>query len=73
MGRKANKIPTITVPISATPKLLQYLDDLIGEEGYGTSRAGVAKNLVWRTIEDLIHKGILDRHKGKSLPKKGNE
>jgi len=40
-----------------------YLDDLIEEEGYGNSRAGVAKNLVWRTIEELISKGIIDRRK----------
>lgn len=70
MGRPTNKIPTIKVPVSATPKLIQYLDDLIAEEGYGTSHAGVARNLIWDAIGELIHKGILDRHKGKFLPKK---
>jgi hypothetical protein len=50
--------------VTATPKMVQYLDDLILEEGYGSSRAGVATTLIWRGIEELIGAGVLDRRKG---------
>ena len=63
-GRPKSPHKSTPVAISASPKLLRYLDDLEQEEGYGTGRAAVAKTLVWRAIEDLIGKGILDRRKG---------
>ena len=63
-GRPKNPQPITKVPISATPKLLQHLDNLIKEEAYGNSRAGVAQSLVWRMIEELISKGVLPRQKG---------
>lgn len=63
MARPRNSHPTTSVPISATPKLLKYLDDLVKEEAYGNSRAEVAKSFVWQVIQDLISKGVLDRRK----------
>ena len=64
MPRPVNRVATERIVVSGSPKMLMYLDDLVGEEGYGMSRAEVAKNLVWRAIENLIAKGILDRRKG---------
>lgn len=58
-GRPAKTKPTKAVPISATPKLLQYLDDLVAMEGYGTSRAEVARSFVWREVNRLIEVGRL--------------
>jgi hypothetical protein len=52
-GRPPNKHKPIEVPITATPKLVAYLDALIDEEGYGNSRAEVARTLCWRMIEQL--------------------
>jgi hypothetical protein len=63
-GRPRNRYKSIPIRITATPKLAAYLDDLIREEGYGNGRAEVARTLVWRGIEDLVDKRILDRRKG---------
>jgi hypothetical protein len=52
------------VEFAATPKLHAYLEDLVQEEGYGNDHGAVARNLVWRGIEDLIDKRVLDRRKG---------
>ena len=65
MGRPKNTKQTVKVPISATPKLLQYLDDLKDEESHGNTRAEVAKKLVWDGIHELIYKGVIDRRKKK--------
>lgn len=63
-GRPKNAIPTSTLAIRITPKLKRYLDDLVLEEGYGGSPPDVARTLLWRAIEDLVAKGILDRRAG---------
>jgi hypothetical protein len=60
--RPHRRVPPVS--ITATPKLVEYLDDLVDEEGYGNSKAEVARTLVWRGIEDLIKGRILDRRKG---------
>lgn len=64
LGRPKNRFKSVTVTITATPKLFQYLDDLIEEEGFGNSRAEIAKNFVWKEINRLISVGNLDRRKG---------
>lgn len=64
LGRPKNRYKSVTVTITATPKLVQYLDDLIEEEGFGNSRAEIAKNFVWKEINRLISAGNLDRRKG---------
>ena len=65
MPRPRNIEQSIKITITASPKLGDYLDDLIREEGHGNNRAEIAKNLIWRAVEDLIYKGIIDRRKGK--------
>jgi hypothetical protein len=52
------------VPITATPKLVAYFDALIAEEGYGNSRAEVARTLCWRMIEQLTAGGTIERIRG---------
>lgn len=66
MPRSKNREKSIKITITASPKMGEYLDDLVLEEGYGNNRSEVAKNLVWRTIEELLHKGIIDRRKTKT-------
>lgn len=60
MPRPKNLNPTIPISFAATPKLAAYIDRLIAKERYGNSRGGVARNLVWRMIEDLLSKRLLD-------------
>jgi hypothetical protein len=64
VGRPSNPHPTKAVKITATPKLLAYLDDLKVEEGYGNSRGEIALRLVWRAVEELISRGVLTRRPG---------
>jgi hypothetical protein len=52
-GRPKTK-KTKVVPVSASPRLLEYLDDLVAMEGYGASRAEVARNFVWKEVNRLI-------------------
>ena len=63
MARPKNRQPSVKITITATPKMALYLDRLIEEEGYGVSRGEVAKTLVWRVIEDLISKGIIEQRR----------
>lgn len=49
--------------IIAPPKLGEYLDDLITEQGFGTSRGEVARTLLWERIRELISLGVLDRRR----------
>jgi hypothetical protein len=64
MARPRNLHKPVQVTITGTPKLASYLDALVKEEGYGNSRAEVAKTLIWRGIEELLSKGILDQIRG---------
>lgn len=73
MARPENPHKTKAVKITATPKLVAYLEDLIQEEGYGHSKAEIARTLVWRGVEDLISKGVLTRRPGRHLPDEGEE
>jgi hypothetical protein len=61
MARPRNAVKSIDVTIVAPPKLREYLDDLIAEQGFGTSRGEVARTLVWERIRELISLGVLDR------------
>jgi len=66
MARPRSQHETTDFKVSAvTPKLLRYLDAIVAEEGYGNSRSEVAKALIWRGIEELISRSVVDRIKGK--------
>lgn len=62
-GRPRNAEPSEPVTMAAQPKLVEYLDDLIAEQGFGTSRAEVARTLVWERVRELISQGVLDRRR----------
>jgi hypothetical protein len=61
MARPRNAVKPVEVTIVAPPKLAAYLDDLIAEQGFGTSRGEVARTLVWERLRTLISEGVLDR------------
>ncbi len=63
-GRKKNRYKPVEVTITSTPKFGAYLDDLVREQGYGNTRAEVARTLTWRGIQKLISERLLNRRKG---------
>ena len=65
MGRPKKTQESVKITITGSQKLNSYLEELVLEEGYGNSPAEVARNLVWRGIENLIKNGVLDRKKGR--------
>jgi hypothetical protein len=64
MARPRNQHPSVSITITATPKLVHYLEDIVQEEGYGATPSEIARNLVWRGIEELIAKGIITQRRG---------
>jgi hypothetical protein len=64
MSRPKNSTPSVRITLTGSPKLRRYLEDLVEEEGYGKTPPTVALNLVWRGIEELIAKGVLEKRPG---------
>ena len=58
-GRTANKVETIWVRISTTPKVKRYLDTLTTMGLYGKAAPEVAERFVSERIRDLIKDGTL--------------
>jgi hypothetical protein len=58
-GRRKSEKETKAIPVNGTPKLLEYLDELVDMEGFGNSRAEVARNFVWQEVNRLIAVGRL--------------
>jgi len=48
-----------SVEFAAPPKLVAYLNDLVEQEGFGTTRAEIARNFVWKEINRLIESNRL--------------
>jgi hypothetical protein len=61
MAKAANKVPTVTLTLSATPQLCAYLDQLAESGIYGKNRAEAALRLVEQAIEQRIERPILRR------------
>lgn len=64
MARPPNTLSSVKITITTTPKLALYLSDLVTEEGYGANPSEVARTLIWRALEDLMERNILDRRRG---------
>jgi hypothetical protein len=58
-GRPPKEEATKRVEVQASPKLLAYLDDLIGMEGFGDSRPEIVRRFAWDRINELIKDGRL--------------
>jgi hypothetical protein len=59
MARPTLDYAPIKVVISASPKLIAYIDALVKKEAYGTTRPEVVKTACWRLIEELQKGNIL--------------
>jgi len=53
-GRPKNAHDSVTIEVTASPKLVAYLDDLKKQEGFGNSRAEITRNFVWKEINRLL-------------------
>ena len=54
MGRPRKAHDTITIEIQASPKLVEYLDELVRAEGFGSTRPAVMLHFVWNEVNKLI-------------------
>jgi len=52
------------VDVALPVKLLNYVDDLVRLEGWGSSRAEVVRNIVWQEVHRLIVAGRLTETPG---------
>ncbi len=59
MGRPKNTHETMQVEFVASEKLIHYLDELQREDGFGSSRAEIARNFVWKEVNRLLETGRL--------------
>lgn len=50
---------TEPLEFAATPKLMKFLQELVRMEGYGNSKAEVARNFVWKEVNRLREIGKL--------------
>ncbi len=60
MARPRNPEQTVVLEVGFTPKAIKYLDMLKEKEGFGSSRADVVRNMVWKEIHRLIEVKRLD-------------
>jgi hypothetical protein len=49
----------MTIEVAASPKLVQYLDELVRDEGFGNSRPEIVRAFVWKEVNRLIEAGRL--------------
>jgi hypothetical protein len=59
MARPRSTETSIPVEVGLSPKLLKYLDQLKGKEGFGSSRPDIIRTLIWKEINRLIEVGRL--------------
>jgi hypothetical protein len=63
MARKPNSVATVTITISTTEGIEQYLEDLVSGGLFGKNPAEAAERLVARGLENLLRDGTLQRRK----------
>jgi hypothetical protein len=61
VARTPNNIATKMIHISTTPKVYEYLEDLVLSGLYGKSPAEAAERLIGRGVEALMRDGSLRR------------
>ena len=60
-GRPENRHETASFEVSGVePKLVEYLEELVKKQGFGTSRSAVARNFIWKEVNRLIEAGRLE-------------
>lgn len=59
MSRTEKQPKSEPIEFATTPKLVAYLDDLIEAEGFGNTRAEIARSFVWKEINRLLEQNRL--------------
>jgi hypothetical protein len=59
MPRTPNKVATLPLKLSSTPKMRRYLDALVEKELYGKTGTEVGQRLLEERIRGLIAEGTL--------------
>ena len=61
MGRAKSSVKTERIAITASKRVVNFLDKLIATELYGRSRAEVVDNLIRRSMEEFITSEKLEK------------
>ena len=59
MPRTPNKVKTVTITVSTTPPIFDYLEELVGSGLFGKNAAEAAERLIARGIEQHLAEGTL--------------
>ncbi len=63
MARKRNRLKTVLLTISTTPRIEEYLSQLVATGLYGKNPAEAAERLVARSLERLLQDGTVPQLK----------
>jgi hypothetical protein len=61
MPRSPNHLPTVTITVSTTPQIQNYLVRLVSTGLFGKNAAEAAERLIARSVEGLTRDGTLPR------------
>ena len=61
MPRSPNHLPTVTITVSTTPQIQQYLVSLVSTGLFGKNAAEAAERLIARSVEQLTREGVVPR------------
>jgi len=61
MPRSPNHLPTVTITVSTTPQIQNYLVRLVSTGLFGKNAAEAAERLIARSVERLTRDGTLPR------------
>ncbi|HUE39431.1 MAG TPA: hypothetical protein VMR29_07995 [Candidatus Binatia bacterium] len=65
MPRSPNHLPTVTITVSTTPQIQNYLVRLVSTGLFGKNAAEAAERLIARSVESLTRDGTLPRRRGR--------
>jgi hypothetical protein len=69
MPRPKNTIPTVSVAFQAMPFVLEYLDQLVQKQLFGSTRAEVVRRLIEERVREMIKEGDVDQKQPRSVKK----
>lgn len=64
MPRTPNKVKTVTITVSTTPPVYDYLESLVDTGLFGKNPAEAAERLISRGIEQHMAEGTLIKSRG---------
>ena len=65
MPRSPNHLPTVTITVSTTPQIQNYLVRLVSTGLFGKNAAEAAERLIARSVELLTRDGTLPRSRSR--------